>query len=1469
MSETANNPAQTGNTGTVELQHIQPSLRLNGRNYLKWSHFVQTFLKGKGKLNHLTGKDAPKPTDSNFGAWDEADAVVMSWLWNSMVPEVSDACMFMKTAKDVWESCKQNYSKVGDAAQIYEIKMKIATTKQGDRSVNEYAQNLQNLWLELDHYEQFEAKCTEDAALLKRYKEKDRIYKFLTGLNNEFDPVRIQVLGKELSSLNETMAAFRAEEARRGVMMEPQSTESSALAAQSKGKWQTSQSGGVAPNMEIDKGENKDSLWCTFCKKPRHTQDRCWKLHGKPPNQNRNWTTKGTQRGGPAQAHLAQSSVAEGSPSRPLTDFNTEEIKKLRDFLETLVKPTDTGSSSLAFSGNSQAYALSVLQSTAQGTWVVDSGATDHMTYSSTEFISYRPCPSNKKIATADGTFITVAGKGDILLSQDLILRDVLHVPKLSAKLLSVHKLTTDLQCLVTFSPTLCKFQDQGKGKMIGLAREENGLYLLKEARGTGSTKSQLPLSLLSESLSSHNKEIWLCHFRLGHPSFSTLKIMFPSLFQGLDIGMFHCDDCEFAKHKRVSFPISNKRTSVPFSLVHSDVWGPSNIPNISGARWFVIFIDDCTRVSWVYLLKQKSEVSQTFQNFFQMIRNQFGTAIKRFRSDNAKDYFNQTLSSFFNTHGIIHESSCVHTPQQNGVTERKIGHLLAITRASLFHTNVPKQYWGEAILTAAYLINRLPSQTLQNSSPIQLFSKFYPHFKTSNNLVPRIFGCVSFVHVHSPHRGKLDPRAIKCIFVGYSPTQKGYKCYHPTTKKVFVSIDVTFVETESFFSQPYLQGENSCMEDKDDLFTNLSLISPKESNILESNPIHIPSSLESSPIHTPPDMSLETTRTPNPSAARPLQVYTRRTAPIIQPVQAPNSELIPETETNETVLEEQNIPIDAGDFPIAKRKGVRTCTQRPRYPLSHFMSYDKLSNNHRSFLTHLSTITIPKTANEALDSKEWREAMKVEMDALEKNETWDLVELPKEKKLVGCKWVFTVKYKADGTLERYKARLVAKGYTQTYGIDYLETFSPVAKMNTVRILLSLAANYGWSLQQFDVKNAFLHGTLEEEIYMEVPPGFNFEKGKVCKLRKALYGLKQSPRAWFGRFATVMKAMGYKQSQGDHTLFIKHSTSGGVIALIVYVDDIVVTGNDQAEMDILKGCLVREFEIKELGRLKYFLGLEVAHSRHGIFISQQKYVLDLLSETGKLGCKPVETPIEQNHRLSEFVEDVTVDRESYQKLVGKLIYLSHTRPDIAYAVGVVSQFMHNPKENHLRAVYRILQYLKGTPGKGILFTKGEEMTLEAYTDADYAGSVDDRRSTSGYCTFLGGNLVTWRSKKQNVVARSSAEAEFRAMALGICELLWLKIILDDLKIKWNGPMKLYCDNKSAINIAHNPVQHDRTKHVEVDRHFIKEKLDNGTICTPFVSTGNQLADVLTKGLSGSTFQAVIGKLGMDNIHSPT
>ncbi|XP_062099709.1 uncharacterized mitochondrial protein AtMg00810-like [Humulus lupulus] len=405
---------------------------------------------------------------------------------------------------------------------------------------------------------------------------------------------------------------------------------------------------------------------------------------------------------------------------------------------------------------------------------------------------------------------------------------------------------------------------------------------------------------------------------------------------------------------------------------------------------------------------------------------------------------------------------------------------------------------------------------------------------------------------------------------------------------------------------------------------------------------------------------------------------------------------------------------------------------------------------------------------------------------------------------------------------------------------------------------------------QFDVKNAFLNGRLEEVVYMLPPPGFENKFGtKVCKLEKALYGLKQSPRAWFERCTQVVKKQGYSQAQCDHTMFTPHSNNGKIAVLIVYVNDILLTGDDLEELEAMKNKLSKAFEIKDLGEMKYFLAMEVARSKQGIVISQRKYVLDLLKDSGMSECCPIDTPIDLNKKLGAIHQGRLVDVEHYQRLVGRLIYLSHTRPDIAFGVSMVSQFMHRPYKEHLEVAYRILRYLKGSPGRVLLFKKNNNRSIEAFTNADWAGSVTDRKATSGYCTFVWGNLVTWRSKKQSVVARSSAEAEYRAMANGICEILWINSVLKEVKLQVSMPMKLFCDNKAAISIAHNPMQHDRIKHIEVDRHFIKENLEARIICIPFVRSEYQIADILTKGLFKPTFDLLVNKLGMFDIYIPT
>ena len=362
------------------------------------------------------------------------------------------------------------------------------------------------------------------------------------------------------------------------------------------------------------------------------------------------------------------------------------------------------------------------------------------------------------------------------------------------------------------------------------------------------------------------------------------------------------------------------------------------------------------------------------------------------------------------------------------------------------------------------------------------------------------------------------------------------------------------------------------------------------------------------------------------------------------------------------------------------------------------------MSSQSCSSIVSLDSISLPNTFQEALSHPGWCSAMIEKMDVLNGNGTWNLVHLPTGKKAIGCRWVFAVKVNPDGSIARLKARLVAKGYAHTYGVDYSDTFFPVAKITSVRLFISLVVTHNWDLHQLDIKKVFLHGDLQEEVYMEQPPGFVAQGkiGKVCCLRKSLYGLKQSPRTWFGKFNQVVEKFGLQKSKSDDSVFYRNSSSS-IILLVVYVDDIVITGSDSTGILSLKSFLHGQFHTKDLGMLRYFLGIEVMRSKHGIFLSQRKYVFDLLSETGKLGAKPCSSPMAPDLHLTREGELFEAP-ERYRRLVGKLNYLIITRPDIAHSVSVVSQYMLSPTVDNWAAVEYILCYLKGAPRRGILYS---------------------------------------------------------------------------------------------------------------------------------------------------------------------
>ena len=422
----------------------------------------------------------------------------------------------------------------------------------------------------------------------------------------------------------------------------------------------------------------------------------------------------------------------------------------------------------------------------------------------------------------------------------------------------------------------------------------------------------------------------------------------------------------------------------------------------------------------------------------------------------------------------------------------------------------------------------------------------------------------------------------------------------------------------------------------------------------------------------------------------------------------------------------------------------------------------------------------------------------------------------------------FSVKLRSDGSLDRYRARLVALGNKQEYGVDYEETFAPVAKMTTVRTILAIPASQSWRLHQMDVKNAFLHGDLQEEIYMKLPSGMTTSSPHdVCKLMRSLYGLKQAPRAWFEKFRSTLLSFSFTQSQYDSSLFL-HTSTSGIVILLVYVDDIIITDIDCGLITKLQELLHATFHMKDLGQLTYFLGLEVHYRSLGLFVNQHKYIQDLITLACLKDTSSIDTPMEVNVKYRKDEGDLLEEPTLYRCLVRSLIYLTTTRPDISYVVHQVSQFKSSSRQLHLAAVRRVIRYLRGSPTRGLFFPTDTSLQLVAYSDADWAGCPDTCRSTTGWCMFVGDALISWRCKKQDRVSKST-KAEYRVMFIACSEIVWLRGLLEELGFPHTTSTPLHADNTSAIQIATNPVFHERTKHIEVDCHSIRDTLESRVI----------------------------------------
>jgi hypothetical protein len=525
--------------------------------------------------------------------------------------------------------------------------------------------------------------------------------------------------------------------------------------------------------------------------------------------------------------------------------------------------------------------------------------------------------------------------------------------------------------------------------------------------------------------------------------------------------------------------------------------------------------------------------------------------------------------------------------------------------------------------------------------------------------------------------------------------------------------------------------------------------------------------------------------------------------------------------------------------------KGVTT-----RSRVAHFCE-------HYSFVSSIE----PYRVEDTLRDLDWVLAMQEELNNFTRNEVWHLVPRPNQN-VVGTKCVFHNKQDEHGVVTRNKARLVAKGYSQVEGLDFGETYAPVARLESIHILLAYATYHGFKLYQMDVKSTFLNGPIKEEVYVEKPPGFEDSEypNHVYKLSKAFYGLKQAPRAWYECLRDFLITNGFKVGKADPTLFTK-TIANDLFVCQIYVDDIIFGSTNKSTCEEFSRIMIQKFEMSMMGELKYFLGFQVKQLQVGTFISQTKYIQDILTKFGMKDAKPIKAPMGTNGHLDLDTGGKSVDQKVYRSMIGSLLYLCASRPDIMLSIYMCARFQVDPKEVHLRAVKRILRYLVHTPKFGLWYPKGSTFDLIGYSDADWAGCKIDRKSTSGTCQFLGRSLVSWDSKKQNSVALSTAEAEYIAASHCCEQLLWMRQTLRDYGYKFSK-VPLLCDNESAIRMADNPVEHSRTKHIAIRYHFLRDHQQRGDTEIAYVSTKEQLADIFTKPLDEKTFSKLRNELNI-------
>ena len=1075
---------------------------------------------------------------------------------------------------------------------------------------------------------------------------------------------------------------------------------------------------------------------------------------------------------------------------------------------------------------------------------VVDSGCSRHSFADRSMFTTYETIHS-RPIKGIGGSQVQPMGRGTVALCCEVAgkrvtvnLPNVLHVPDMGVNLLSVGKLL-DADIAVAFHKAGCTLAINDNLVLTGTRNRD--LFFLN----LWQTNSALAAySVPSDPI----HQLW--HARMGHLGQHNLNKL-PNMAVGVDFTKdiaeeYTCECCVMGRQKAVPHDSPTAPGIRPGEFVYSDLVGPLSPTGVNGARYFVTFKDDFTCYSEVYCIRHKNETFAMFLRFKAYLES-LGFKICRIRLDNGGEYITQAFLVHLLQCGIKQEPTVPGNPQMNGAAERFGQTLLHRMHPILLSSNLNKSLWPEIVATSNYLILRSPN-TRTVATP---FEAMYHRRPILSHL--RTIGSIAYALKRI--QKKLVDRSEKCVLLGYEG-ESIFRLYNLTKKKVIRANDVHFVEKRPLYVDP---EEDTSAHESPNKRQRLTVSASAAGEALNEQRITDVSDDVAPVIPTPIVSSA-----PKPRPNFPWPVERRAPTP------APIHELTPSTSSNSTAVKTVR-----GDPELSAIQKVLLDHPDLTIPDLRDLSPDPLQGAFAAFalLAHHANkpdVFEPKTYEQAISNSlarmHWELAMKDEYKSLMDNNTWCLVQAPPGAHVLRGRWVYTLKRGPTGEVTRYKARWVVRGFEQQEGRDYHDTFASVVKPMSYKAIFALAAAMDWDVEQMDVKTAFLYGNVQEEIYVQQPDGFS-KDNRVCKLNKALYGLKQSPRIWYQHFSEYMKELGLVPIESDDSVFMD-AKEGTIVAL--YVDDVLITGPSKAGIQRIKEALKAKFHMSDLGPIAYYLGMTVKRDRAAgiIRLGQEAYVTRFLNHFNCWNLNPASTPLETSRKLVPAEEGYVAPRklrEDYQSAVGSLMYaMLGTRPDIAYAVSLVSRYAANPTPAHWNAVIRIFRYLRGTVHYELVY-KGSLQDLIGYTDSDWAGDPS-RRSTSGYLFNVGSGAISWSSKRQATVALSTCEAEYIGQTQATKEAIWLKNLLNQLlRPKDSDPKAtvIFGDNQGAIALAKNAQFHARTKHMDIAHHFVREKVNDGTVDMQFVPTDKQMADGLTKALCLDKFVAFRDALGVE------